>query len=77
MMIDVHCYPMVERIVMLENTPWNAGFEKMQVKEKAPHVYAYVHRMKEHPKFKPHAIRPEAYSKLMEKFEKMEMGEKA
>mmetsp|Transcript_13747 Transcript_13747/g.23440 ORF Transcript_13747/g.23440 Transcript_13747/m.23440 type:complete len:93 (+) Transcript_13747:423-701(+) len=33
---DVHCFPMIEKIVMLENSEWHIGFEKAAVKENAP-----------------------------------------
>ena len=49
MMIDVTTFSLVERMVMLENSPWSNGFELMDVKKNAPTVYAYVHRFRAHP----------------------------
>lgn len=50
MMIDVHVYPIVERFVMMENSPWAHGFETMQFKTKCPTICAYVDMFRKHPK---------------------------
>jgi glutathione S-transferase len=75
MMIDIHCYPMVERMVMLENGPWNRGFEAIGMKD-APTICDYVHRFRAHPKLGVHAIRKEAYNKLLIKQDTLEPGVK-
>lgn len=50
MMIDFNAYPMLERIVLLENSPFHYAFEDLDVKNKAPNVYSYVHRFRANPK---------------------------
>lgn len=30
MMLDFHCYPMLEMIVLLKDSPWHIGFEKLE-----------------------------------------------
>ena len=50
MMIDYHSYPMLERIVLLENGPWHYAFEHFDVKNKYPTFYAYVHRFRANPR---------------------------
>jgi hypothetical protein len=50
MMIDYHSYPMLERIVLLENSPWHYAFEHFDIKNKHPTLYAYVHRFRAHPR---------------------------
>lgn len=77
MMIDVNCFPMLERIVMLENSVWDEGFKKLDVKSVAPTVYNYVHALKEHPKFKPHVMQEGPWKKLQEKFNSKPLGVKA
>ena len=64
MMIDMHCYPMVERMVMLEKSPWKNGFEAIGMND-APAICAYVHRFRAHPKLAPHVITQDAYNKLI------------
>ena len=75
MMIDIHCYPMVERIVMLEHSPWSHGFEAIGMKD-APTIIAYVERFKANPKFAPHAMTQDAYNKLLAKWDTLEPGVK-
>ena len=36
MMIDFNAYPMLERIVLFENSPWHYAFEFLEVKTKSP-----------------------------------------
>ena len=55
MMIDIHIYPLVERIVLLEDSIWKHGFDAIGVKD-CPLVYAYVHRFRNHPKMAPHVM---------------------
>ena len=57
MYIDIHCFPMLERLVMFENSPLHHGFETLKVKEVAPTIYAYVHRIKNHAILQKCAIR--------------------
>jgi hypothetical protein len=67
MMIDFHVYPMVERIIMLENGPLHEWFEKLKIKSKCPLMYEYVHRFRSNPLLKPYVISHEAYGKLIDK----------
>ena len=73
MYIDFHCYPVVERMIMLENSPWNHGFDALGMKD-CPTVYAYVHRFRQHPLLAPHVITQEAYNKFLTKISSNEVG---
>ena len=48
MMVDFHCYPMLEMIVLLKDSPWQKGYEKLEI-EKCAQIIAYVERMRNHP----------------------------
>ena len=74
MMIDLHVFPIVERIVMLEGTPWDGAFKKMEVKDKCVNMYWYVHRFRENKMMKEHVMPKKAYVKLIDKWGKMEKG---
>jgi len=75
MYIDFHCFPMVERMVMLENSVWKNGFEALGMKD-CPTVCAYVHRYRKHPLLAPHVITLDAYNKHMTKWNTLEPGVK-
>ena len=66
MMIDYHSYPMLERIVLLENSPWHYAFEHFDVKNKYPTFYAYVHRFRANPRHLKDIIKTECYNKLLQ-----------
>lgn len=72
MMLDFHCYPILERIVMLENSPWQAGFEALDLKNKCPTLYAYVHRFRQHETMKEHCFEPKHYHNLMNEYDAIE-----
>jgi glutathione S-transferase len=55
MYIDFYCYPWVERLVMLEHSPWKQGFEAIGM-NLYPTVCAYVHRFRQHPVLAPWVI---------------------
>jgi len=57
MYIDIHCFPMMERLVMLENSPIHSAFELLDIKNQCPKMYKYVHHIREHAILKKHAIR--------------------
>ena len=73
-LLDLYCYPMVERAIMMENSPWHDGFVKMGMKEQLPVIYAFVHRMREHPVFGKHKITEKAYNNLLLGMNSKEMG---
>ena len=52
MAIDIHCFVVLERIILLENSPWHAAFEAMEIKERLPTVYTYVKRFRNYAYFK-------------------------
>ncbi len=66
MMIDYHSYPMLERIVLLENSPWHYAFEHFDIKNKYPIFYAYVHRFRANPSHLKDIIKTECYNKLLQ-----------
>lgn len=49
-MIDCHVFPMVERLVMLENSPLAQIFESLELKATYPSMYAYIHRFRQNEK---------------------------
>jgi len=42
----------LERIILLENSPWHYAFEAMDIKENLPTVYIYVKRFRNYAYFK-------------------------
>ena len=48
----MHVYPLVERIMMLENTIYNTLFISMDFKNEFRIIYDYVHRFRNHPVMK-------------------------
>ena len=65
MMIDIHCFPRMERAVMLEGSVKGDSFIAMQFGEVCPSVYAWVHRFRENEKFSSHCITQKAYNKYL------------
>ena len=52
-MVDIHAFPVVERLYLFENSPWNDTFEKLDFKNLAPTTYNYAKNARDHPKLKP------------------------
>ena len=77
MLIDIHAYPMLDMLMLMEGSSWDEHFQRLEIKEKLPAVYAYVHRMRSHPRVAPHAMPAENYHKWLVKMNTMEMGVKA
>ena len=77
MMIDIHCFPFVERMVMIENSPWHHGYLQTDVAKNAPTVYDYVHRFRKHEVMSAHVIDPECYGKHLLRQNAMPVGQKA
>ncbi len=50
MWIDIHVFPIVERIVLLENSPWKHAFDFLDMKNAFPTIYAFVHEFKKFPR---------------------------
>lgn len=49
MYIDMHCYPFLERLVLLENSPMKIGWEKLELEKLIPAIKEYVGRFRNHP----------------------------
>lgn len=65
-MIDIDVLPIVERMVLFEDSPYDDIFKKLDFKVKAPTVYGYVHRFRDIPQFKEHGIlKKSAYVKYL------------
>lgn len=77
MMIDVHCFPMAERLILLEGTEWNYAFEALDIKNAVPTMYDYVHRMQAHPKFANYIARRGIYDAQLKRQSAKPLGEKA
>lgn len=60
MMIDIHCFAIVERCVMLKKTLWHKAYITLDVPEI---LFGWCHRFKKHPLFKEHTITKDAYTK--------------
>ena len=75
MMIDFHCYPMLEMMVLLKDSPWQRGYEKMGV-SKCEQIHGYVERMQKHPILGSQCRTQAAYDKLMAKWNTLEPGVK-
>ena len=44
---------------LLENSPWQHGWEALDLKNQIPTIIAYVGRFREHPLMKPHCVKRE------------------
>jgi len=65
MYMDFHCYPLLERLVLLENSPWKHGWEALDLANTIPSVIEFVNRCREHPTMKPHVVNPECNNKQL------------
>ena len=63
MMIDINCFGMLEKVVMLEGTSEASAYAAMQFQQLAPTIYAWVHRFRANKKFSAHCITLKAYEK--------------
>lgn len=64
MMVDFHFYPFLERFILLENSPWQEVFDKLEIKETCPTIYAYVNRFRSGPMAE-HCAKQEHYNRLL------------
>src|SRR4051794_27139307 len=75
--VDIHIFPILERVVLLEGTPMNDFFDRLDVKNKLPTIYEYVNRFREIPEFKDRGIvKKEAYIKYWNDFFALPDGER-
>jgi len=58
--MDIHCYVMVERMVMFEHTCYE-GAKTLKVQETIPTVCKYVEDFKKYPLFAEHCITVDAF----------------
>ena len=58
--IDIHCYVMVERLVMFEHTCYE-GAKDMKVQDNIPTICKYVETFKNYPVFAEHCITLDAF----------------
>lgn len=58
MYIDMHCYPVLERFALLDNSPWQHGWDQLDLKNSAPTVLDFVNRFREHPLMSKHVVIP-------------------
>ena len=77
MYLDIHCYPILERMVLLENSPWQHGWEALDLKSQIPTIVDYVKRFREHPLMKPHCVNKDFNDKHLEHWLTKEPGVKA
>ena len=66
MYIDMHCYPFLERLVLLENSPMKIGWEKLELEKLIPAIKEYVGRFRNHPYMTQHTVAPECMYKFWE-----------
>lgn len=77
MYIDIHCFVMAERLILLEKSVWDHAFEKLEIKALLPMMYAYVFRMQAHPSFAKYIAETRNYHAQLELQEAKPVGEKA
>jgi len=77
MYMDYHCYPIFERMVLLENSPWQHGWDALDLSKTIPTIIEFVKRCREHKVFKPHVVVPECNNKHLEHWLTFEPGVKA
>ena len=64
MMIDIYCYPMLERCLLLKDTIWaEASYNKYDMEKNMPTLFAYVMRFRDHPLLKDHCITSDGWAK--------------
>jgi len=77
MYMDFHCYPIFERMALLENSPWKHGWDSLDLGNAIPTIIEFVKRCREHPRMKPHVVNPECNNKHLEDWLSKEPGVKA
>lgn len=50
--VDIHVFTISERLILMENSPWNDLFVKLDVKNRAPTIYKFAHEFRDLPMFK-------------------------
>ena len=60
MYIDLHVFPMVERVILLEYSHPDV-WKELDMRAQLPTAYEWVHRMMELPQFKNYHASPEAW----------------
>lgn len=76
MYIDIHCIGYAERLLFLEGSCWNDGYEKLAVNETLKVTRAWVERMQAHPLLKQHLSRRDFFHAHSEGQEAAEPGVK-
>lgn len=56
MMIDIHVFPLVERLVMSKHFFWRSVYEDLDVEGQAPSLISWFERFRANPKFKDHVM---------------------
>ena len=67
-MPDLFIFPFVERIAMLENSPWSDVYQEINVNEHAKRIVEYVNEFKKIDVFKDQFMKQSAYNKFLDKF---------
>lgn len=62
MMVDLHVFPLLERFVMLLDSPFKKAFHHLKLKDNFPTMYKYIYMIRENPIFVKHVITQRAYS---------------
>lgn len=77
MYLDFHCCPVFERLVLLENSPWQHGWDALDVGNTCPTLCELVKRWREHPVMKLVVVKKECNDKHLEHWLTKEPGVKA
>jgi len=77
MYLDFHCCPIFERLVLLENSPWQHAWDALDVANTCPTICELVKRWREHPVMKPIAVNKACNDKHLEHWLTKEPGVKA
>ena len=60
MYIDIYCFPLIERMILLEHS-FPEFWNEQDMRATLALAYDYVHRMMEHPSFRNYHASPEAW----------------
>lgn len=64
-MLDVHCFPVWEKMVMWQHSSWGDAFSALEVATLAPSVVQYVEAIRSREELKEVLPRQESFNKLL------------
>lgn len=73
-MVDVHIFPVLERLVLFEHSAFEKIFTTLNIKVAAPTIYKYVHNFRCCHMFKPYYLNDVAWKKNLEYIKELPAG---